>query len=159
MGDLDDFLRAACDLDTGCPAAVFDVETAHAKLAKRPQKSKPAQRDPDEIERSLRERMMNTLDDREVIFQVDFARRTGMVLCIMGGSPPRAPGPATLEVHEAEERHHAERLAMLEPGYVSPFRGLVRSMASLARSREGVPVPNSTTISVGVEANCPRPGR
>lgn len=126
MGYLDDFLRAACDLDTGEPATVFDVEAAHAELAKRPQKLRPAQRDPGEIERSLRERMMNTLDDREVIFQVDFARRTnGMVLYIMGGSPPRAPGPATLEVHEAEESHRSERLAMLEPGYVSPFRGLI----------------------------------
>lgn len=25
--------------------------------------------------------------------------------------------------------------------------------------KDGIPVVNSTTISVGVEANCPRPGR
>lgn len=155
--DLDKFLQAARDLDTGDPISGFDADAAHENLLKRQGPRSEPYRDPDEIERAVRERMRTTLDDREVIFQVAYARdHNGCWLCIMGGPQPIAPGPATRDVHEAEMRRMAERDARRDPDYV--FGPLPAWVASLTRSLAGIPVPSATTIKVGVEANCPRPG-
>ena len=49
------------------------------------------------------------------------------------------------------------------PAQTDDAQQLVQNMRELqdkmAKQIAGVPVRNATTISVGVEANCPRPGR